>query len=85
MLRSRLTLSFPSAVRALSTSAAPAASVPRVTRTAATAKANIQPATQSASLASGVLLGTQRNWKTETVVTLKAELKRRGLSQQGNK
>lgn len=39
----------------------------------------------SANLASAVLMSNPRNWKTETVVTLKAELKRRGLSQQGNK
>ncbi|OWZ47132.1 hypothetical protein C356_02800 [Cryptococcus neoformans c45] len=37
------------------------------------------------TLASAVLLTSQTNWKTETVVTLKAELKKRGLSQQGNK
>ncbi|WVR06397.1 hypothetical protein IAU60_003428 [Kwoniella sp. DSM 27419] len=36
-------------------------------------------------LASAVLLSSQRNWKGETVVALKAELKKRGLSQQGNK
>lgn len=82
MLRTRLqpTLSR----RALHVSA-PASAGPRVPAGAAKAKATIQPTTQSASLASGVLLGTQRNWKSETVVTLKAELKRRGLSQQGNK
>ncbi|WVW84610.1 hypothetical protein I302_106644 [Kwoniella bestiolae CBS 10118] len=40
---------------------------------------------RSRSLASAVLLSSQRNWKTETVVTLKSELKKRGLSQQGNK
>ncbi|KAK8858625.1 hypothetical protein IAR55_002854 [Kwoniella newhampshirensis] len=37
------------------------------------------------SLASAVLLSSQRNWKNETVVALKTELKKRGLSQQGNK
>jgi len=40
---------------------------------------------QSASLASAVLLNSQRNWKGETVVVLKGELKKRGLSQTGNK
>ncbi|EIW73533.1 hypothetical protein TREMEDRAFT_42405 [Tremella mesenterica DSM 1558] len=40
---------------------------------------------QQASLASAVLLNSQRNWKGETVTALKAELKRRGLSQVGNK
>lgn len=70
--------------------AAPVAAAPKrnqnsVTPAAAAARANIQPATQSKSLASAVLLNTQRNWKTEKVVTLKAELKRRNLSQQGNK
>ncbi|WWD18516.1 hypothetical protein CI109_102969 [Kwoniella shandongensis] len=40
---------------------------------------------RSRSLASAVLLSSQRNWKSETVVTLKSELKKRGLSQQGNK
>ncbi|OCF37224.1 hypothetical protein I316_01131 [Kwoniella heveanensis BCC8398] len=40
---------------------------------------------RSRSLASAVLLSSQRNWKGETVVTLKTELKKRGLSQQGNK
>jgi hypothetical protein len=40
---------------------------------------------QSASLASAVLLNSQRNWKGETVATLKGELKKRGLSQTGNK
>ncbi|KAL1412839.1 hypothetical protein Q8F55_000588 [Vanrija albida] len=58
------------------------------TPTASAAKATISahPAQQqSASLASAVLLGTQRSWKNETVVTLRAELKRRGLSQQGKK
>ncbi|WWC96046.1 hypothetical protein V866_002913 [Kwoniella sp. B9012] len=40
---------------------------------------------RSRSLASAVLLSSQRNWKNETVVTLKTELKKRGLSQQGNK
>ncbi|WRT67836.1 uncharacterized protein IL334_004810 [Kwoniella shivajii] len=40
---------------------------------------------RSRSLASAVLLSSQRNWKSETVVTLKTELKKRGLSQQGNK
>ncbi|WWC62499.1 uncharacterized protein I303_105095 [Kwoniella dejecticola CBS 10117] len=40
---------------------------------------------RSRSLASAVLLSSQRNWKSETVVSLKSELKRRGLSQQGNK
>ncbi|KAL7423082.1 hypothetical protein Q5752_002381 [Cryptotrichosporon argae] len=36
-------------------------------------------------LASAVLLNSNRNWKSETVATIKAELKRRGLSQTGNK
>ncbi|TYJ58441.1 hypothetical protein B9479_000647 [Cryptococcus floricola] len=40
---------------------------------------------RSRSLASAVLLSSERNWKTETVVGLKAELKKRGLSQKGNK
>ncbi|ORY28475.1 hypothetical protein BCR39DRAFT_534834 [Naematelia encephala] len=40
---------------------------------------------QSANLASAVMLSTTRNWKVETTTTLKAELKRRGLSQVGNK
>jgi hypothetical protein len=40
---------------------------------------------QSANLASAVLLNSQRNWKGETVVALKGELKKRGLSQTGNK
>lgn len=40
---------------------------------------------QTANLASAVLLSSQRNWKGETVVTLKNELKKRGLSQSGNK
>ncbi|WVF68933.1 hypothetical protein IAT40_003707 [Kwoniella sp. CBS 6097] len=40
---------------------------------------------RSRSLASAVLLSSQRNWKGETVITLKTELKKRGLSQQGNK
>ncbi|KAI9634976.1 uncharacterized protein MKK02DRAFT_28082 [Dioszegia hungarica] len=40
---------------------------------------------QSANLASAVLLNSQRRWREETVVTLKSELKRRGLSQTGNK
>jgi hypothetical protein len=40
---------------------------------------------QTANLASSVLLSSQRNWKGETVVTLKNELKKRGLSQTGNK
>jgi len=40
---------------------------------------------QSANLASAVLLNSQRNWKGETVVVLKGELKKRGLSQTGNK
>lgn len=40
---------------------------------------------QTANLASSVLLSSQRNWKGETVNTLKSELKKRGLSQTGNK
>lgn len=40
---------------------------------------------QTANLASSVLLSSQRNWKGETVNTLKSELKKRGLSQSGNK
>lgn len=56
-----------------------------VTPASAAAKATISTPQQSKSLASAVLLGTQRTWKTETVATLKAELKRRGLSQSGNK
>lgn len=67
---------------------APATPQRLTTPTAAAAKAtiNAHPAQQqSASLASAVLLGTQRSWKNETVVTLRAELKRRGLSQQGKK
>jgi len=40
---------------------------------------------QNAGLASAVLLNSQQNWGRETVVTLKAELKKRGLSQNGNK
>jgi hypothetical protein len=56
-----------------------------VTRTAAAAKATIQPSQQSASLGSVVLFSTKRQWRNETVTTLKAELKRRGLSQVGNK
>jgi hypothetical protein len=40
---------------------------------------------QSANLASAVLLSSQRSWKGETVATLKGELKKRGLSQTGNK
>ncbi|WOO77437.1 uncharacterized protein LOC62_01G001015 [Vanrija pseudolonga] len=67
---------------------APATPQRLTTPTASAAKATISahPAQQqSASLASAVLLGTQRSWKNETVVTLRAELKRRGLSQQGKK
>ncbi|WWC88723.1 uncharacterized protein L201_003636 [Kwoniella dendrophila CBS 6074] len=46
----------------------------------------VSPSKQrSRSLASAVLLSSQRNWKNETVITLKTELKKRGLSQQGNK
>jgi hypothetical protein len=84
MMRARVSATT-SLVRALHTSSSVAASVPRVTPSAATAKATIQPGTQSASLASAVLLNTHRNWRNETVVTLKSELKRRGLSQKGNK
>lgn len=52
----------------------------------ATAPSRPSPAAPPArTLASAVLLTSQTNWKTETVVTLKAELKKRGLSQQGNK
>jgi len=40
---------------------------------------------QTAGLASATLLNSQRNWSKETVVTLKSELKKRGLSQTGNK
>lgn len=40
---------------------------------------------QTKNLASAVLLSSARNWREETVTTLKSELKRRGLSQQGNK
>ncbi|WVQ83108.1 hypothetical protein IAT38_005246 [Cryptococcus sp. DSM 104549] len=40
---------------------------------------------RSRGLASAVLLNSQRNWKGETVAALKQELKKRGLSQQGNK
>ena len=40
---------------------------------------------QVAGLASAVLLNTQHNWGRETVVTLKQELRKRGLSQNGNK
>lgn len=65
--------------------AAPKRNQKSVTPAAAAARANIQPAAHSKSLASAVLLNTQRSWKNEKVVTLKAELKRRNLSQQGNK
>ena len=41
--------------------------------------------TQSANLVSAVLLNSQKNWREETVASLKAELKKRGLSQSGNK
>ena len=40
---------------------------------------------QSANLVSAVLLTSQKNWREETVASLKAELKKRGLSQTGNK
>ena len=40
---------------------------------------------QTAGLASATLLNSQRNWGKETVVTLKTELKKRGLSQVGTK
>ncbi|WVO12628.1 hypothetical protein L204_100233 [Cryptococcus depauperatus] len=40
---------------------------------------------QKRTLASAVLLSSKRNWKAETVATLKNELKKRGLSQRGNK
>lgn len=41
--------------------------------------------TQTANLVSAVLLTSQKNWREETVASLKSELKRRGLSQTGNK
>jgi hypothetical protein len=41
--------------------------------------------TQTAGFATSTLLSSQKNWTRETVVTLKSELKRRGLSQSGNK
>jgi len=47
--------------------------------------APIAPAQQNASLASATLLGSQRHWQKETVVSLKSELKARGLSQAGTK
>lgn len=47
--------------------------------------AALPQAQQSANLVSAVLLTSQKNWREETVATLKAELKRRGLSQTGNK
>lgn len=40
---------------------------------------------QSREFGSSVRLNAARNWKAETVVALKAELKERGLSQTGNK
>lgn len=75
----------PIATASLHSQAASASRNGGVTPSAAAAKATINTPQQSKSLASAVLLGTQRKWKTETVVTLKAELKRRGLSQTGNK
>ncbi|KAK4684237.1 hypothetical protein P7C73_g5956, partial [Tremellales sp. Uapishka_1] len=50
-----------------------------------TAAQIVKPQSQQAALASAVLLSSSRNWKNETVPTLKNELKRRGLSQTGNK
>lgn len=41
--------------------------------------------TQSAGLVSAVLIPSKKNWREQTVVELKGELKRRGLSQTGNK
>jgi hypothetical protein len=41
--------------------------------------------THTASLVSAVLLPSKKNWREQTVVELKQELKRRGLSQAGNK
>lgn len=86
MLRRRLSAG---ALRQLHSQANAARSGPAVTPASKQARATITPGqsttTQSKSLASGVLLGTQRNWKGENVATLKAELKRRNLSQQGNK
>lgn len=87
MLRRRLSAGALRAQAQLHTQTPP--STPRkaagVTASAAAAKANISPREQSKSLGSVVLLNTQRNWKGETVVNLKAELKKRGLSQTGNK
>ena len=58
-------------------------------RSTAAAQAHVIsiPATQqqTAGLASATLLSSQRNWGNETVVTLKTELKKRRLSQTGNK
>lgn len=90
MLRRRLSAGALRAAAQMHTAAprsAPSNAVKRSANTPASsaARATIQPATQSKSLASAVLLNTQRNWKGETVLTLKAELKRRNLSQQGNK
>ncbi|CAK9780821.1 hypothetical protein CC85DRAFT_285957 [Cutaneotrichosporon oleaginosum] len=87
MLRRRLSAGALRAQAQLHTQTPPPA--PRntagVTASAAAAKATISPREQSKSLGSVVLLNTQRHWKGETVVTLKAELKKRGLSQTGNK
>ncbi|BEI83054.1 hypothetical protein CcaverHIS002_0309220 [Cutaneotrichosporon cavernicola] len=87
MLRRRLSAGALRAQAQLHTQTPP--STPRkaanVTRSAAAAKATISPNAQSKSLGSVVLLNTQRSWKGETVVTLKAELKKRGLTQTGNK
>jgi hypothetical protein len=56
-------------------------------RSTAIAHAHAAPVahTQTAGLASATLLSSQRNWGKETVVTLKSELKKRGLSQAGTK
>lgn len=78
MLRRKLSAGL---LRASKTNAVAAGS----SSASAAAAASPMQQQQSAGLVSAVLLNSQRNWKGETVVTLKSELKRRGLSQTGNK
>lgn len=78
MLRRKLSAGL---LRASKTNAVAAGS----SSASAVAAASPMQQQQSAGLVSAVLLNSQRNWKGETVVTLKTELKRRGLSQTGNK
>ncbi|GMK53940.1 hypothetical protein CspeluHIS016_0105260 [Cutaneotrichosporon spelunceum] len=85
MLRRRLSAGALRAQAHLHTQTPAASPKARVTPAAAAAKATISPSAHSKSLGSVVLLNTQRNWKGEKVVTLKAELKKRGLTQTGNK